>query len=870
LCSIFCLLVNTAFCANSPPQNISLSPKHVNSFPNKPRILSTTSQDQDGCEDLSQIYLLIHHRFDEAASFSAYYDQRKNKLYLRDDTGTNWLGGFSPGSQNILANSFSFLDCSQTSVSSTGNSLVIKWAIAFKGTPGDKWGKSIFLKAVDVLGNQDPWRSFGSWQVEQNHLPEVLSLEPTRAKLRAGQQLELTATYQDEDGWEDLKQVQLEITSQGLKEHDYLLITFQPATQSIWLNSASQTATLGSKLVLENAVAKLDCAASFARSNEDTLTLRWSLSFKPIFASSYQKKITLLVEDKQQARSQAEKGSLFIEPSLPANKPPRVEELSPARVFSKPNDFIQLTTTFSDPDGSQDLKQLALLFSDEPYEQDGFYAYYLPGTNQLYLRSKKKTTPGASPGSSNLLENDFGQLDCSQTRVSTSLNSLTISWALKPKFLGQRHIYLAALDKKGSSTEWQEKGSCFISAPGVLGAQGGEVSSSDARVKLVVPPGAVNQETLFVLLPQQPELFQPYAPPEHQVVAVVECKATGHLGFFRKPLQLTFNLHQPEIPGTLLKLFRFDAQSKQFSPTGDTYSLGVDSYKAVFSLKRFSTYALLKPTISTPIGLGVKIPLPDLLTGAFSHSLPLTLPPGRRGMQPALSLNYRSSNANSWTGVGFSLNPGYITRSTRLGPPSYNDSQDTFYFITDSGTTELVHLVDNLYQAKIESSFSRFFKEKDDSWQLLAKDGSQAFFGQTQEAKETGSSATFSWYLTKTQDTNGNYISYSYIKDSGKSYLSRIDYTGHTSGIQPTNSVEFFLEARTDVPSSYISGAKIATRKRLKEIEVRVKQDLVWRYVLDYGNYSSDTGRSLLRSVTQYASDGKEFPKQGFDYQAAK
>jgi len=289
-----------------------------------------------------------------------------------------------------------------------------------------------------------------------------------------------------------------------------------------------------------------------------------------------------------------------------------------------------------------------------------------------------------------------------------------------------------------------------------------------------------------------------------------------------------------------------------------------------FQITHFSSYAALinLNPISTPIGVGVKIPLPDLLTGSFSHAVPLAVPPGRKGMQPALSLTYRSSNPNSWVGAGFSLNPGFIVRSTRLGQPSFDDTKDTFYFLSDAGATELVHLIDNLYQAKVESAFTKFFKEGD-TWRAMGKDGSTLYFGQGQEAKEPGSGGTFSWYLTGARDTNGNYVAFSYTSDQGKAYLYKIEYTGNTNGTPPTNTVEFTLESRDDISSSYISGVKISIAKRLKEVSMSVDQSPAWRYALEYEN-SRDTGRSRITSITQFTSDGKSYPAQTFHYQDAK
>jgi hypothetical protein len=308
------------------------------------------------------------------------------------------------------------------------------------------------------------------------------------------------------------------------------------------------------------------------------------------------------------------------------------------------------------------------------------------------------------------------------------------------------------------------------------------------------------------------------------------------------------------------------------SPTGQISSIGVDGISVEFSLNHFSIYAALRNTNSSgaPIGAGVEVPLPDILTGAFSHSLPITVIPGRLGLEPRLSLNYRSSNANSWTGTGFSLNPGFITRSTKLGPPSYIDEQDTFYFITDDGTTELVHLIDNLYQAKVESAFTKFFKEPGDYWRAVNKDGTVLLFGDSVDSREVSPKGTFSWQLTRAADTNGNYINYLYLKDQGRSYLTRVEYTGNDrQGVYPANTVEFFLEARPDVSSSYLSSARIGLAKRLKEITVKADSQLIWQYKLEY-DCSPDTGRSLLKSVTRYGADGKAFPAREFKYQTAK
>jgi len=59
---------------------------------------------------------------------------------------------------------------------------------------------------------------------------------------------------------------------------------------------------------------------------------------------------------------------------------------------------------------------------------------------------------------------------------------------------------------------------------------------------------------------------------------------------------------------------------------------------------------------------------PDQSTGALTYTYPLTLPPGRKGLEPNLALTYdSSSNKNEYFGLGRALNIPYIERINRTG-----------------------------------------------------------------------------------------------------------------------------------------------------------------------------------------------------------
>src|SRR5215469_14106223 len=65
---------------------------------------------------------------------------------------------------------------------------------------------------------------------------------------------------------------------------------------------------------------------------------------------------------------------------------------------------------------------------------------------------------------------------------------------------------------------------------------------------------------------------------------------------------------------------------------------------------------------------------PDLHTGTGNFTVPITLPPGRKGLQPKLDLTYSSGNGNGPFGLGWKLSIPGISRKTARGVPRYDDS----------------------------------------------------------------------------------------------------------------------------------------------------------------------------------------------------
>ena len=258
----------------------------------------------------------------------------------------------------------------------------------------------------------------------------------------------------------------------------------------------------------------------------------------------------------------------------------------------------------------------------------------------------------------------------------------------------------------------------------------------------------------------------------------------------------------------------------------------------------------------------------DIFTGRAQFSIPVFSPPARRGLTPQVALGYSSSGGSSWLGQGWELDHGFIQRSTKKGIPSYNDAQDIFTFVLNGVNSDLIKISATEYRAKDESGEFLKFIYQNGFWMVYDKSGTAYTFGQNAQARSTNARGIFCWCLEKIKDVYGNTIQYAYTMDQGEMYIQRIDYNANeTENFSATHSVEFTLENRPDVTFSYLSGAKVTTAKRLKEVQVKVQNQLSRKYILTYET-SPVVQKSRLKEVQECGTDGVTcLPPQAFTYQ---
>ncbi len=263
--------------------------------------------------------------------------------------------------------------------------------------------------------------------------------------------------------------------------------------------------------------------------------------------------------------------------------------------------------------------------------------------------------------------------------------------------------------------------------------------------------------------------------------------------------------------------------------------------------------------------------------GAVSLSYPIEIPPGRAGVQPQLGLSYSSNGGDGWVGIGWSLGLGSISRTTDYGQ-LYYDHRDVFTF----NGKRLVRVAgppnsqDGTYRAEIESDFARL--ELSDSasggvWRVFDTNGTVTTYGESSTSRifrPDNSSATYSWYLARVEDRNGNYLSVEYdtsfYAENNVLYLKEIRYTGNsTAGFAARQYVRFFTRSRDDAYVSKAPGFLMKMDRLLERIEVGWDNGTLWDYRLTY-TMSLDSLRPLLIAV----SSSHETTRPRFHYQEAE
>lgn len=308
----FCLPINLAFAA--APKAGTVSPSSGSAAPGFYTTFTCAYSDADGWANLKEAHFLIS-ASSAGLTNSAYlyYNQNANKIYLRNDTNTAWLGGYAPGSSGTIENSQAKIMCAFSSASGSGTALTIKFYLFFKPAYSGKAYNS-YLKAVDDNNNSVSWAQKGSFTV--NNKPTVGTVMPFSGTVKTKTPTTFTATFTDFDGWQNLQEAYL-LLNTSTSGANCVYVYYNQNTSLLYLRNEANTAWLGgfapgSANIIQNSYASIDCSKTSISPNNTIFSVNWNITLKDAFIGA-KNEYLYVKDDVNDSAGWTQAGSLTIQ-----------------------------------------------------------------------------------------------------------------------------------------------------------------------------------------------------------------------------------------------------------------------------------------------------------------------------------------------------------------------------------------------------------------------------------------------------------------------------------------------------------------------------------------------------------------------------
>jgi RHS repeat-associated protein len=229
--------------------------------------------------------------------------------------------------------------------------------------------------------------------------------------------------------------------------------------------------------------------------------------------------------------------------------------------------------------------------------------------------------------------------------------------------------------------------------------------------------------------------------------------------------------------------------------------------------------------------------------GQATYTLPIAMPPSLKNVGPVINLTYASGQIGGIAGQGWNISSiSNISRiATRKDIDGFVDGVDfddndklaldgqrlilksgTYW---EDGSTYQTEVQSN---TKIEMRVSSKIGLYSYTFIVTNPDGSRAWYGNSGGGEFAVDLTAF--YITRFEDTHGNYMTYHYTNPYGGSLcVSEIKFSANT-GLVPLNSILFNYEPAKRKEFAYVKGVKHEKTATLVNIEVKTNKQLFRKY----------------------------------------
>lgn len=151
---------------STSPAVVGGQPASGASCPGQVQVFETVVEDPDGVDDLDSVQYMFNQGAWMQDMVHLKYRANVNLLYLYDEDTSTWLGGYGPGSNEIIENQYARLHVAQSSTERVGDRLTVNWAIEFLGPFVQPSPYNQLLYVLDRSQFSDGWEGIGDWLVE--------------------------------------------------------------------------------------------------------------------------------------------------------------------------------------------------------------------------------------------------------------------------------------------------------------------------------------------------------------------------------------------------------------------------------------------------------------------------------------------------------------------------------------------------------------------------------------------------------------------------------------------------------------------------------------------------------------------------------
>ena len=252
--------------------------------------------------------------------------------------------------------------------------------------------------------------------------------------------------------------------------------------------------------------------------------------------------------------------------------------------------------------------------------------------------------------------------------------------------------------------------------------------------------------------------------------------------------------------------------------------------------------------------------------GSATYTVSIEAPQGLTGIQPSIAIVYNSQAGNGIAGYGCYLSGiSVITRGPRT---IYHDGKaggithtkdDAFYLDGQrlvlrehiEGSDSSVYCLENNPYLRIVLHGLTGGTQSNMWFGGLDADGMRYEYGRLggqQEYFANGFKVN-AWYITRVENSVGNYMTYSYMLDNNYLYPLSINYGSNIysyTGLD--NKIELGYEERSNDPIPFsIEGTMGSVSKRLKTITTKTGNNVYRHYTLNYSTTTDYTNTKFSR-----------------------